>query len=38
VMERCTLSEESERILKEHVENQGMIFLSTPFHVQQQTA
>ena len=31
VMERCALSEESERILKEHVEIQGMIFLSTPF-------
>jgi len=31
VMERCALSEESEKILKERVESLGMIFLSTPF-------
>lgn len=31
VMERCALSEESERILKEKTEELGMIFLSTPF-------
>ena len=31
VMERCVLSEEAERQIKEHVERLGMIFLSTPF-------
>lgn len=31
VMERCALSEESERVLKERVESLGMVFLSTPF-------
>ncbi len=31
IMARCALSEEDERALKEYVEAQGMIFLSTPF-------
>lgn len=31
VMARCALSEEDEIKLKEYVESQGMIFLSTPF-------
>ena len=31
VMERCALSEDSERKLKSYVEKLGMIFLSTPF-------
>jgi len=31
VMERCALSEDCEKILKERVESLGMIFLSTPF-------
>jgi sialic acid synthase SpsE len=31
IMERCALSEEDERRLKDYVESQGMIFISTPF-------
>ena len=31
LMERCSLSEEDEIRLKTHVEDKGMIFLSTPF-------
>jgi len=31
IMQRCALSEEEERRLKEHVESRGMIYLSTPF-------
>jgi N-acetylneuraminate synthase len=31
IMERCALSEEDEIRLKEYVESNGMIFLSTPF-------
>ncbi|NLK52773.1 MAG: polyhydroxyalkanoate biosynthesis repressor PhaR [Syntrophomonadaceae bacterium] len=31
IMERCALSEKEERLVKEHVESKGMIFLSTPF-------
>jgi len=31
VMERCALSRDEERELKEHVESLGMIYLSTPF-------
>lgn len=31
VMERCALTEQEERALKEHVERRGLIFLSTPF-------
>lgn len=31
IMERCALSEEDERALKNYVENKGMIFISTPF-------
>ncbi|USK59571.1 N-acetylneuraminate synthase family protein [Peribacillus asahii] len=31
VMERCALNEEDEIALKEYVEQQGMIYLSTPF-------
>ena len=31
IMERCALSEADERKLKDHVESQGMIFMSTPF-------
>ena len=31
VMERCALSEEAERKIKQHVESLEMIFLSTPF-------
>ena len=31
IMERCSLSEEDEKILKEYVESQGVIFISTPF-------
>ena len=31
IMQRCALSEDDERKLKEHVESQGMIFISTPF-------
>lgn len=31
IMERCALNEEDERALKAYVENQGMIFISTPF-------
>ena len=31
IMQRCALSEDDERKLKEHVESQGMTFMSTPF-------
>ncbi len=31
IMERCALSEEDERQLKDYVESKGMIFMSTPF-------
>jgi len=31
IMERCALSEDDERRLKQYVESKGMIFLSTPF-------
>tara|TARA_R110002072_G_scaffold300390_1_gene477766 strand:- start:64662 stop:65705 length:1044 start_codon:yes stop_codon:yes gene_type:complete len=31
IMERCALNEEDERALKAYVEEQGMIFISTPF-------
>jgi len=31
IMERCALSEEDEKKLKEYVENKGAIFISTPF-------
>ena len=31
IMERCSLNEEDEIELKEYVEEQGMIFISTPF-------
>jgi sialic acid synthase SpsE len=31
IMQRCALSEDDERKLKEHVESQGMTFISTPF-------
>jgi N-acetylneuraminate synthase len=31
IMERCSLNEEDELELKKYVENQGMIFISTPF-------
>ena len=31
IMQRCALSEDDERKLKEYVESQGMIFMSTPF-------
>lgn len=31
IMERCALSEDDERRLKDHVEASGMIFISTPF-------
>ena len=31
IMERCALSEEDEKRLKEYVESQGVIFISTPF-------
>ena len=31
IMERCALSEEDERRLKDAVESKGMIFMSTPF-------
>jgi N-acetylneuraminate synthase len=31
IMERCALSEDDERKLKEYVESKGMIFMSTPF-------
>jgi len=31
IMERCALNEHEERELKEYVESNGMIFLSTPF-------
>lgn len=31
IMSRCTLSRDEEAALKEHVERQGMIFMSTPF-------
>ena len=31
IMERCALSEDDERQLKDYVESKGMIFMSTPF-------
>ena len=31
IMQRCALSEEDERRLKDHVESRDMIFISTPF-------
>lgn len=31
IMERCSLNESDERELKQYVEKQGMIFISTPF-------
>ena len=31
IMERCALSEDDERRLKDYVESKGMIFMSTPF-------
>ena len=31
IMERCALSEDEERQLKQYVESKGMLFLSTPF-------
>ena len=31
IMQRCALSEDDERRLKDHVESRGMIFISTPF-------
>jgi N-acetylneuraminate synthase len=31
IMERCALSEEEERYVKEYVEDRGMIYLCTPF-------
>lgn len=31
IMERCALSEEHERVLMEHVQHRGSIFISTPF-------
>jgi len=31
IMERCALSEDDERQLKDYVESKGMIFISTPF-------
>jgi len=31
IMERCALNESDERALKQYVEDQGMIFISTPF-------
>ena len=31
IMEKCSLNEEDETLLKQYVEQQGMIFLSTPF-------
>ena len=31
IMRRCSLNEEDELALKEYVESQGMIFISTPF-------
>ena len=31
IMQRCSLSEDDERKLKERVESKGMIFISTPF-------
>jgi N-acetylneuraminate synthase len=31
IMERCALSEDDERELKDYVESKGMIFMSTPF-------
>jgi sialic acid synthase SpsE len=31
IMQRCALSEDDERTLKEYVESRGMIFMSTPF-------
>lgn len=31
IMERCALSEDEERTVKQYVESKGLIFLSTPF-------
>ena len=31
IMDRCALSEQDEKLLKEHVEQRGAIFISTPF-------
>jgi N-acetylneuraminate synthase len=31
IMRRCSLSEDDERRLRDHVESKGMIFISTPF-------
>jgi len=31
IMDRCSLNESDERLLKEYVEKKGMIFISTPF-------
>ncbi|NVJ54389.1 MAG: N-acetylneuraminate synthase family protein [Campylobacteraceae bacterium] len=31
IMERCALSEEDEKKLKDYIESKGMIFISTPF-------
>lgn len=31
IMKRCSLSEEDERYLKEYIESNGLIFISTPF-------
>jgi sialic acid synthase SpsE len=31
IMEKCALSEEDERALKDHVESKGAVFISTPF-------
>ena len=31
IMQRCALSEDDERTLKDYVESKGMIFMSTPF-------
>jgi N-acetylneuraminate synthase len=31
IMERCALNEEDEKILKQYVEEKGMMYLSTPF-------
>lgn len=31
IMERCTLSEENERKLMQHIQSRGTIFISTPF-------
>ena len=31
IMKRCALKESEELILKQHIENSGAIFISTPF-------